>query len=63
MAEIVNLRRARKERARRTKDETAQQNRLTHGRSKAERTLTAAQTRLETARLDAHRRERGDEPQ
>lgn len=62
-AEVVNLRRARKERARRAKDETAQRNRLAHGRSKAERILTAAKTQIENARLDAHKRDVGDEPQ
>ncbi|MBI1980435.1 MAG: DUF4169 family protein [Methylocystis sp.] len=57
MGEIVNLRRARKARDKRVKDEAAQANRAAHGRSKAERDLTAAQARLETAKLDAHRRE------
>jgi hypothetical protein len=58
MGEIVNLRRARKQRDRRTKEEAAQANRVAHGRSKAERELTAAQARLEAAKLDAHRRGR-----
>lgn len=56
-AEIVNLRRARKDRARRDKDEAAQANRVAHGRTKAERELTEAQSRLDTAKLDAHKRE------
>ncbi|MEK4033484.1 DUF4169 family protein [Methylocystis sp. IM3] len=62
MGEIVNLRRARKERARREKDAQAQQNRAVFGRSNAERTLATAQERLEARRLDAHKREPGEEP-
>ncbi|MBM3564009.1 MAG: DUF4169 family protein [Alphaproteobacteria bacterium] len=63
MGDIVNLRRARKQRARRAKDEAAQVNRAAHGRSKAERELTAAQTRLEAVKLDGHRRARDAEDQ
>ncbi len=62
MGEIVNLRRARKDRARREKDAQAQENRAAFGRSKPERTLVSAQTRLEARRLDAHKRETGEEP-
>lgn len=57
MGETVNLRRARKQRDRRAKEEAAQAKRVAHGRSKSERELTAAQKRLENARLDGHRRE------
>ncbi len=39
MAEIVNLRRARKQRDRAEADATAQQQRLLHGRTKAEKRL------------------------
>lgn len=59
MGEIVNLRRARKDRARREKDAQAQENRVAFGRAKAERTLTEAQRLLEMRRLDAHKRETG----
>ncbi len=62
MGEVVNLRRARKDRARREKDAQAQENRTAFGRSKSERTLTSANARLETRRLDAHKREAGEEP-
>lgn len=63
MGEIINLRRARKQRDRRVKDEAAQAKRAAFGRSKSERELTAAQAQLESARLDAHRREReADDP-
>jgi hypothetical protein len=58
MGEIVNLRRARKQRDKRAKEEAAQANRAAHGRSKAERELTAAQAQLENARFDGHRRDR-----
>lgn len=58
MGEIVNLRRARKQRDRRVKDDAAQAKRAAFGRSKSERELTAAQAQLESARLDGHKRER-----
>lgn len=40
MAEIINLRRARKQRARSEKEKVAADNRLKHGRPKAERRVT-----------------------
>lgn len=55
-AEIVNLRRARKAKARANAAETAAQNRVRYGRPKAERDAQAAATALEERRLDAHRR-------
>jgi hypothetical protein len=61
MGEIVNLRRARKDRARCEKEAQARENRVAFGRMKAERASTDAQTRLEAAKLDAHKRERPDE--
>ncbi len=57
MGEVVNLRRARKDRARREKEAQAQENRVAFGRSKAERELSAAKKSLESQRLDAHKRE------
>lgn len=48
MAEIVNLRRARKQRARAAAASAAQQQRLLHGRTKAEKQLQE----LEKARAD-----------
>lgn len=39
-ADIVNLRQARKAKARTDKERQAEQNRLLHGRTKAEKTLT-----------------------
>lgn len=57
MAEIVNLRRERKKRARAEKERTAEQNRMVHGRTKAERLLTRAVADKSSAFLEGHRRE------
>lgn len=57
MGEVVNLRRARKDRARREKEAQAQDNRVAFGRSKAERELADAKKSLESRRMDAHKRE------
>ena len=63
--EVVNLRRARKARARATAEREAAANRVLHGRSKAERAVAEAETRRQSSRLDAHRipgaEERGEE--
>ncbi len=60
MAEIVNLRRARKEKARAKKDAQAAGNRTRFGRTKAaKREVEAEQTRAETA-LDGKKLE--DDP-
>jgi Domain of unknown function (DUF4169) len=61
MAEIVNLRRARKKAERRIAEDTAAANRLRHGRSKAERELEAARDAKAGRELDRHRIETGDE--
>ncbi len=58
MGEIVNLRRARKAQDRRLREETAEANRIAHGRTKSERALTAATQKLEREQLEAHRIER-----
>ncbi|RXT54993.1 hypothetical protein B6S44_11905 [Bosea sp. Tri-44] len=55
MAEIVNLRRARKARDRATAEAQAAQNRIDFGRTKAERTLTEAEKTLAKRRLEGHR--------
>jgi hypothetical protein len=55
MGEVVNLRRARKDQARRRRESEAEANRAAFGRSKVERDLTAASAELERRRLDAHR--------
>ncbi|AOG08042.1 DUF4169 family protein [Bosea sp. RAC05] len=54
MAEIVNLRRARKQRARQDADKQAQQNRIAFGRTKAERSLTQAERDKAARTLDGH---------
>lgn len=57
MGEIVNLRMARKRKARADAAREAEQNRITFGRTKQERELTEAERALEAKKLDAHRRE------
>jgi len=60
MAEIVNLRRARKARARSEKDKVAEQNRTRFGRSKAEKAASRAEEERAVRRLDALKLERDD---
>lgn len=57
MAEIVNLRLARKQKARADKDARAEQNRVTFGRSKAEKQKTAAEKALADRHVDGHKRD------
>ncbi len=54
---VTNLNRARKERARAERRARADLNAAKFGRSKAERTLQAAQQEQGEKRLDGHRRE------
>ena len=54
MAEIVNLKRARKAKARREKAAEASRNRLEHGTPKALREVTKARSEKAGAALDAH---------
>lgn len=56
MAEIINLRRARKAKARAGQAAQADANRLLHGLPKAERALAAARRDLDAARLEGARR-------
>lgn len=62
MAEIINLRQARKNRARADKEVRAEQNRISFGRSKAEKTLTKAEQDLAKSRLEAHKRNPDEMP-
>lgn len=55
MAEIINLRRARKQRDRAAADKQAEQNRISFGRSKAERSLTEAERDKAARTLEGHR--------
>lgn len=55
MADIVNVRRFRKQKARAAAEDDAQANRLRFGRSAAERQEIEAQQDLEQRRLDGHK--------
>lgn len=55
MAEILNLRAARKRRDRAEKEREAERNRTLHGRTKAEKTAEAAERARSLALLDGHR--------
>ena len=66
-ADIVNLRQFRKRAERAEKEKTAEQNRISHGRTKAEKSLTkalnekAART-LDQGRLDKQPADKGSDP-
>lgn len=55
MAEIVNLRRARKARERAVSEARASENRAAFGRSKAEQQTTMAQAELDQRQHEGHR--------
>ncbi|MFC7053749.1 DUF4169 family protein [Hansschlegelia quercus] len=59
MDEIVNLRRARKERVRAASEKQAADNRLAFGVSKKDKRAEAARRALEERRLDGHCRDSG----
>ena len=58
MADIVNLRQARKRKRRDEEERTADENRRVHGRSAAEKTHTRLVNELAGKRLEGHRHER-----
>ena len=60
MAEIINLRKARKAKARAEKKTEAAENRAKFGRPKEEQSQSEAAKDLLDRKLDAHRREDGD---
>jgi hypothetical protein len=60
LSEIINLRRARKEKNRELKQAEAARNRAVFGRSKAEKRLVESERALAEASLDARRLERRD---
>jgi hypothetical protein len=62
MAEIVNLRRARKRRARTEQAVAADAHRAAHGQTKAERTLTKARRAADAVKLEGHLLDRDGEP-
>jgi len=57
MGDVVNLNRARKDRAGAAKKARAAENRARHGRTKAQVTLSEAEATQMSDKLDAHRRE------
>jgi len=57
MAEIINLRTARKRRARSDKADEAANNRIKFGRTKGEKALTKAEKDLADRKIDGHKRE------
>lgn len=61
MAEIVNLRLARKRKARADAESAAAGNRAAHGRSKAEKRSDATERAARDKHLDGHKREAPDE--
>ena len=62
MAEIINLRQARKNKARADKEARAAENRISFGRTKAEKTLSKAEQDLAKSRHEAHRRDSDETP-
>ncbi|WP_414473667.1 DUF4169 family protein [Microvirga sp. M2] len=62
MAEIINLRQARKQKARAEKEARAEQNRIAFGRTRAERELTRAERELAERRIDSHKRDEPETP-
>ncbi len=57
MAEIINLKNARKQKARSDKDAKAEQNRILFGRTKAEREQQAAEKARAAKHIDGHRKD------
>ncbi|XUY25806.1 DUF4169 family protein [Agrobacterium sp. rho-8.1] len=59
--DVVNLRQFRKQKARTDKEKQAEQNRLTFGRTKAEKNLTSALNDKASHMLDQGKLDKGDE--
>ena len=62
MAEIINLRRARKSRSRAEREDRAASNRLKFGRLRADRATSEADKRVADRHLDGHRLSEAPEP-
>ena len=60
MSEIVNLRQARKAKARQAKEVVAEANRAEHGVSKSKHKLAKARAEIEAREVDAHKLDKGD---
>jgi hypothetical protein len=56
-AEIINLRRARKEKARGEREKQAERNRASFGLSKGEKERARAEGKLAERKIESHRRE------
>lgn len=59
MGDVINFRQARKDLARKAKEETAAQNRVAFGRSKAVKLRDSTTTNLAEKRLEGYRRDPG----
>ena len=57
MAEIINLRRARKAKARAEREDEAARNRILFGRTRAEKAQEAAEKERAEHQLDGHKRD------
>ena len=60
MGDVVNLRRARKAKARATAGQVAAANRVVHGRSKGQRSAEIATAQSDARRHEAHKLDRVD---
>lgn len=60
MADLVNLRQFRKQKARADKEQAAEQNRARHGRSKQDKQRDRAEKAAALAFIDGHRRDPGE---
>src|SRR5262249_40925651 len=60
MAEIINFKRAQKARARRAKDEKADQNRIEFGTPKAEKARTKTEREKDSRKIDSHKLDEND---
>lgn len=61
MAEIINLRQARKNKQRAEKEDKAEANRRAFGRTKAEKHLKKAEDLKATRKLDGHKLDKGED--
>ena len=61
MAEIINLNKARKQKARADAEQQAAENRVRYGRTKAQKQLDQLEDELMQRRMDQLRRDRRDE--
>lgn len=58
MGDVVNLNKYRKQKARAEREKRAEQNRLKHGLTQAERSLREKKKQLEEKRLEGHKLDR-----